>query len=275
MKISAFIPVYNEEHRIRYTLESLKWCDEIIVLDKTSTDNTVEICKSYGAKVFCMPNSSSFNISEYEYYKQCTGDWIIQITASDIIDKSLAMEIRRQIDILPDDIGCINVPFNNYILGIENERSPWHGGSRMRVFRKGNYVINNDVHGALSLRNHKSYTIPAKYGYFSHLTHVSLDMMLDRHTRYWRGEAEMYDKKNLIPAFEAFWESVKETIRRRKTFLLGWDGVALTFAYVSYYMFSFLYIWEGRRKNKAAKVYHELREKNFKEWDGYVSKIKS
>lgn len=274
MSITAFMAVYNEEHRIRYTLQSLQWCDEIIVVDKTSQDKTVDICKEYGAKVFIIPNSKSFSVSEYDYMKECTGDWIMTVTASDIIDKSLAMEVRRQIEILPAEIGCINVPFNNYILGIEDERSPWHGSSRMRIFRRSNYVINNGVHDALSLKNHKSYTIPTKYGYFSHLTHVSLDMMLDRHTRYWRGEAEMYDKKNLIPAFEAFWESLKETIKRRKTFLLGWNGVALTFAYVSYYMFSFLYIWEGRRNNKAAKIYQELREKNSKEWNGYVSKIK-
>ena len=273
MKISAYMAVYNEEHRIRYTLESLKWCDEIVVLDKTSTDKTVEICREYGAKVFIIENSLSYNPSECEFFKKCTGDWIITMTASDIIDKSLAMEIRRQIEILPDDIGCINVPFKNYVLGIEDNRSPWHWDHAMKIFRNGNYEINSDVHKALTLKNTQSYTIPSKYGYFYHLTHVSLDMMLDRHTRYWRGEAEMYDKKTLIPAFEAFWESVKETVRRRKTFFLGWDGVALTFAYVSYYMFSFLYTWEHRRKDKADKKYHDLREKNSKEWDDFMSKV--
>lgn len=275
MTITAFMAVYNEEHRIRYTLQSLQWCDEIIIVDKTSQDKTVEICKEYGAKVFIIPNSKSFSISEYDYMKECTGDWIMTVTASDIIDRSLAMEIKRQIEILPEEVGCINVPYKNYVLGIEDKHSPWHWDSAMKVFRKDNYTIDSDVHCALSLKNKESHTIPAKYGYFSHLTHVSLDMMLDRHTRYWRGEAEMYDKKNLIPAFEAFWESVKETIKRRKTFLLGWDGIALTFAYISYSMFSFLYIWEYRRKNKPEKTYQALRDRNAKEWDGYISKLKS
>lgn len=269
MKISAIIPVYNEEHRIRYTMQSLQWCDEIIVVDKTSTDKTVEICKSYGAKVFVMPNSSTFDIKECDYLKECTGDWIINMTASDIIDKSLAMEIRRQIEMLPDEVGCIKVPIKNYILGIEDERSPWHCSSGMKVFRKGNYSVNKSVHGALSLKNQNSYSIPEKYGYLSHLTHVSLDMLLDRHTRYWHGEAEMYNNKSLIPAFMEFWKAVKETMRRRKTFLLGWDGVALTFAYVSYYMFSFLYIWERRRKNCAADVYKKLREHNCEDWKDF------
>ena len=267
MKISAFLPVYNEEKRIRYTLQSLQWCDEIIVLDKTSTDKTVEICKSYGAKVFIIPNSDKFDISEFEYLKECSGDWILRATASDIIDYSLAMEIRKQAEIVPDDIGCINVPFKNYILGIEDKRSPWHGSPRKGIFRNNNYKISNDVHGAFSLINYKSYTIPEKYGYYRHLSHVSVDMMLERHTRYWRGEAAMYNERTLIPSFEKFWEAVKLTVKTRKTFFLGWDGIALTFAYVSYFMFSFLYTWEYRRKNKAENIYYELREKNQKSWE--------
>ncbi len=266
MKISAFLPVYNEEKRIRYILQSLQWCDEIIVLDKTSTDKTVELCESFGTKVFIVPNSDAYEVSEFDYLKECTGDWILLATASDIIDKSLAMEIRKQIDILPKDITCIKVPFKNYILGIENNRSPWHGSPRMKIFRNGRYKLNNDVHGALSLTDYNSYIIPEKYGYFSHLTHVSLEMMLERHTRYWRSEAQMYEKKTLEPSLKAVWDSLKLTIRRRKTFLLGWDGIALTFAYVSYYMFSYLYTWEYRRKEKASMIYKELREKNYKEW---------
>lgn len=273
MRISAFLPVYNEENRIRYTLQSLQWCDEIIVIDKSSADNTVDICKSFGATVFIMNNSNTFDISEYDYLNQCTGDWILLATASDIIDKSLAMEIRKQIDILPLEIGCIEVPFKNYILGIDDERSPWHAITRLKVFRNGNQVINNDVHGALSLKNKKAYIIPDKFGYFSHLTHVSLDMMLDRHTRYWRGEAEMYDKKSLLPALQAVWRSVKYTMRVRKTFLLGWDGIAIMFAYISYYMFSYLYIWEHRRKETAVQIYQEMRDKNTEEWKNYSNNL--
>ena len=266
MKISAFLPVYNEESRIKYTLQSFQWCDEIIILDKSSTDNTVSICKNYTTKVIEIPNSNAYESSEFNYLDKCNGDWIVIVTASDIIDRSLAMEIRKQIKILPEDIGCIEVPFKNYIFGIEEKRSPWHGSHRIKVFRKDNYLINKDVHGALSFKNLKTYKIPEQFGFFSHLTHVSVDMMLDRHMRYWRGEAEMNKERTLTPAFERVWESAKETIRRRKTFFLGWDGIALTFAYVSYYMFSFLYIWEKRRNGKAAKVYKELREKNIEDW---------
>jgi len=267
MRISAIMSVFNEESRIRYTLESLKWCDEIIIVDKSSTDKTVDICKEYGAIINIIPNSDAYDPREMEFISQCTGDWFMLMTASDIIDKTLAMEIKHQIEILPENIKCINVPFKNYILGIEDNRSPWHGSPRAKVFRKGNYRINNDVHGALQIIDNTSYTIPESFGYFSHLTHVSVDMMLDRHTRYWRGEGNMYEEDSLQPAFRDIKESLRTTLCQKKTYRLGWDGIALSMAYISYFMFSYLYKWEHVNKNKAKAVYAELRQYNLDSWN--------
>ena len=46
-KISAIIPTFNEESNIAAAIESVLWCDEVIVVDSFSTDKTVEIVRSY------------------------------------------------------------------------------------------------------------------------------------------------------------------------------------------------------------------------------------
>jgi len=268
MKISAFIAVYNEEKRIRFSMESIKWCDEIIVVDKSSTDNTIKICKEYGAKINIIPNSDAYDPSELNYLAQCTGDWIIIMTASDIIDKSLAIEIRHQIETLPENVKCIMLPFRNYILGIEDKRSPWHSSHRCKIFRKGNYKIANDVHGALQLLDNTSYVIPECYGWFSHLTHESADMMMNRHIRYWRGEGFMYDKDSLQPALIDVINSLDMTITQKQTYKLGWDGIAITMAYVSYFMLSFIYKWENFTGHRSVNLYASIRESNFRSWNG-------
>ena len=51
-KLSVAIITYNEESNIRRALESVKWADEIVVLDSGSTDSTVAICREYTDKVF-------------------------------------------------------------------------------------------------------------------------------------------------------------------------------------------------------------------------------
>src|SRR4029079_11013563 len=49
--ISILLPTFNNESSVRDTLESVKWADEILVVDSFSTDNTVQICKDFGARV--------------------------------------------------------------------------------------------------------------------------------------------------------------------------------------------------------------------------------
>lgn len=52
MTVSALIMTYNEEMNLPACLESLAWCDDIVVLDSFSTDRTVEIAKAAGARVY-------------------------------------------------------------------------------------------------------------------------------------------------------------------------------------------------------------------------------
>jgi len=54
-KVSAIIITKNNEHEIGTCLESVKWADEIVVLDSYSDDRTEQICRSYGAKFYQAP----------------------------------------------------------------------------------------------------------------------------------------------------------------------------------------------------------------------------
>lgn len=268
MTISAFLPVFNEEKRIEYALTSLQWCDEVIVLDKTSTDKTVQIAKEYGAKVYVMPNSTSYDVDEFDYFKYCTSEWIILFTASDIIDVKLACEIKKLIDQEKFDYDIIKVPYKRYILGIENKRSPWSSQYHKSVFRKTALLINkNGVHNAISFKSDKVYSIDLNLNsYLHHLTHESVDIMMDRHLRYWRGEGENYNDKSLKRALIDVLRNFKNVLLMKKSYLMGWNGVMLMFAFLSYHMMSFVYKWEKSNKGLASKEYFKLRNESLENW---------
>lgn len=273
MSISAFLPVFNEEKRIKYALNSLQWCDEIIVLDKTSTDNTVEIAREFGAKVFIMPNSETYDVSEFDYFKYCSSEWIIMFTASDIIDPELAFEIFRLTQKVSFEYDIIEVPFKRYILGLENKRSPWFGKYNRCVFRKSVLKINkNEVHGAIAFESRRVFTLKVfKDKAIHHLTHETVDSMIDRHIRYWRTEGANYNEQSLKYALIDVFRGVKRVIIDRKTFLLGWSGLALICAYLSYMMMSFVYKWE-KKKSNAVETYSNIREQMIKDWEVDKSK---
>ncbi|MDF1870492.1 MAG: glycosyltransferase, partial [Phycisphaerales bacterium] len=51
MSVSVMIMTLNEEQNLPGALESLKWCDDVVVFDSYSTDRTTEIAEQYGARV--------------------------------------------------------------------------------------------------------------------------------------------------------------------------------------------------------------------------------
>src|SRR5262245_55081734 len=63
--ISVMIMTFNEEANLPACLESLSWCDDIVVLDSFSSDRTVEIAKAAGARVYQYPRESELKLRLY------------------------------------------------------------------------------------------------------------------------------------------------------------------------------------------------------------------
>jgi glycosyltransferase involved in cell wall biosynthesis len=267
MSISALISVYNEEYRLEFTLKTLQWCDEILVLDKGSTDNTVSIAQRYGAKVF---NWGSLEYSHNEsvfLLEKCTSEWIISFTASDVIHPSLAMEIKRLINDSDFQYDIIYVPFRTFILGVDSKRSPWHTELKPSVYKKNSITFNSGVHNSASFSSTRKFIFKKDTEFcIFHLTHVNIETMMERHTRYWRAEAEYFDEKDLKKPFKRIIHELYNVILKRKTYLIGWDGIMLGCAYLSYFMMSFVYKWE-KKYNNAPEVYHKIRNNLLSEWE--------
>ncbi|RVT75846.1 glycosyltransferase [Flavobacterium sufflavum] len=268
MAISAFLPVYNEEKRIKDTLESLIWCDEIILVDKNSSDRTVEIAKSFGkkVKVFFMNNSLAYDSSEWNVFlDNCSCEWTILFTASDVIHPKLVEKITELIDKKDFNYDIINIPFRRYILGLESKRSPWYSELSPKIVKKSSIIIDKTgVHNAaqfigncFNLKNSDEFSM-------YHLTHETVDIMMERHIRYWRGEANNNEVSLNKSAITVLKEFVK-IIFIRKTFLMGKNGIMLMFAYLSYYMMAYVYKWEKSQGN-SSNEYMRIRSVILNDW---------
>ena len=135
-KLSVLIPTFNCEKSIRKTLESVKWADEIIIIDSFSTDNTLLIAKEYTDYIYKKEylNSAHQKNNSIEY---CNSEWIFQIDSDESLNEMAEKIIRAAIEIANDDIDCFKMPRKNHVLG------KWvkHGGLfpdwEYRLFRKG------------------------------------------------------------------------------------------------------------------------------------------
>lgn len=92
MTLSVVIITFNEEANLPRTLGSVKWADEIIVVDSGSTDRTVEIARSFGAKVFVEP-WKGFAAQKNSALVKATGDWILNLDADEEVEPLLQQQI--------------------------------------------------------------------------------------------------------------------------------------------------------------------------------------
>ncbi len=104
-QLSIAVATYNEEANLQRCLLSVGgWVDEIIVVDGGSTDKTVELAKSFGAKVIETTNPPIFHINKQKALEACTGMWILQLDADEEVSAELKKEILSVIGMTDEQI---------------------------------------------------------------------------------------------------------------------------------------------------------------------------
>ncbi|MBL8291064.1 MAG: glycosyltransferase family 2 protein [Bryobacterales bacterium] len=144
MKISATIIACNEELNIARAIESLRCCDEIVVVDSGSTDRTVEIAQKLGARVIEMSwrgYASQKNFAS----EQATYDWVLSIDADESLSEALEAEIW-QIKKSGPQYDAYTMPRLAQYLGRWILHSGWYPDRKIRLFDRrkasweGDYV---------------------------------------------------------------------------------------------------------------------------------------
>ncbi|NLF25583.1 MAG: glycosyltransferase [Deltaproteobacteria bacterium] len=136
--ISAFVVCCNEEKNMVRCLESLKWCDEIVIVDSGSTDRTVEICRQYTDRIFYRKWNGHSEQKQFAL-DQCRGDWILNIDADEEVSTELKSQILRVLG-LPkrrrEAIKGYEVCRVVYFLGRWWDHGGWYPEYRMRFFQR-------------------------------------------------------------------------------------------------------------------------------------------
>jgi len=195
--LSVVIIAGNEEKRIGDCLESVKWADEIIVVDSESTDRTVEIAKRYTDKVF---------IRKWEGYapqkkfaiEQATCDWVLSLDADERVSPELKNEIEK---VLESDIGFdgFYIPRRNFFLGKWIKSCGWYPNYQLRLFRNGKAMVTQR-------KVHEGFVVNGKVGYLKgdiiHLTHMTLKETFAKINEYSSLSAEEKSERKRISGID-------------------------------------------------------------------------
>jgi len=143
-KISAVINTRNEERNLRFCLETVRWCDEIVVVDMESEDRTAEIAREFTDRVFPHPKILAFDAARNFAVGKASGDWILLVDADEMVPKDLADRLR---DVAGgDEVDVVEIPFRHYIMGDWVRHSGWGLTLLPRFFRRGKVLFRETVH---------------------------------------------------------------------------------------------------------------------------------
>lgn len=144
--LSVIIIAKNEAHIIANCLESIKWADEIIVLDSGSTDNTVEIAKKYTPHVY-ITDWPGYGIQKQRALTYATSDWVLNIDADEEMTEDLKKKLFEVME-QPVDACYIPIAMIFYQKMMRRSWCPRH----IRFFRrKGAHYSSNIVHEEIHL----------------------------------------------------------------------------------------------------------------------------
>jgi len=154
--ITAFTLTYNEAGQIRAVLESIKWADEIVVVDSFSTDGTVEIAREYNARIvsekFC-----GFGKLRNFALDASRNDWMLSIDSDERCTPELAAEVRREAQAPRCD--AYHVPRKSHFLGHWMRHSGWYPDYRQpQLFNRTKMRYREDlVHEGFELNGRLGY----------------------------------------------------------------------------------------------------------------------
>lgn len=155
LPISACIITLNEEDNISRCLASLKFADEIIVLDSGSSDRTTELAKSFGAKIV-RREFDDYVSQKNHVVSLAKNSWILSVDADEEISAKLENEIR---EILggrePEEDGFL-IPRLTMYMGKWIRHGGWYPNYRVRLFKKSKgRFVGGKVHESVRLEGKK------------------------------------------------------------------------------------------------------------------------
>jgi glycosyltransferase involved in cell wall biosynthesis len=270
LKVSGVITSFNEEHNIADCIESLLWCDEIILVDSYSTDRTPEIAQQYDKVRFFQRAYFGAGAQKNWAMQHVQHDWIFLLDS----DERCTPELRQEVqNLLAAGAGHTAYMMNRnvYILGKRIRFSGWQHDRVARLFRRGAaYYENRRVHSVL----HTSGETPILD---NAIEHYMVDRSFDEYAfrlakyGYWNA-AQCWRDGERTSALEVL---VRPAWRFFRTYVLQlgiFDGslgiiFCLLQSYSTYMKFSILWGWQ---KNHARGISPMLPEFDEDEstWEG-------
>ncbi|WP_332237866.1 glycosyltransferase family 2 protein [Sporolactobacillus sp. KGMB 08714] len=237
-KISVLINTFNEEKNIRNCLESVKWADEIIIVDMFSEDNTVKIASEYTNKIFYFKRMGFADPARQFALEKATNEWILVVDADELITQDLRKYLIKCIE--NDEYDALWIPRKNYFFGEEMTGTGWGPSQdkQMRFYKKKFMSYSDQIHKFVNLSSEARVSIiKDKNLNIIHFNYLSVEQFIHKLNKYTTIEAKQLKNTDKVSTFRIFLICIIEFLKRyfkRKGYKDGATGFSLSILMTSY-----------------------------------------
>ena len=248
-QLSIVIITHNEENRIRPTLEAVKWCDEVIIVDSCSTDKTIDICKEFSnCKVYVQP-FLGYGAQKKFAVEKASYDWILSIDADEVVTESLHKEMSELLSrpVIAENGFYIPITLifmnRNFRYGSENK------SLHLRLFNKNKGNFN-------TLKLHEGVKLEGFAGKLNmeilHISYTDIHHYFEKFNEYssiYKNEALLKGKNAgmLKPVFRLPVDFIRQYFIRRN-FMNGYPGLVWSVFSAFYVFVKYTKLYEANLK---------------------------
>ena len=222
-KLTVIICTKNEEKMIADCLNSVKWVDEIILVDDFSNDRTIEIAKKYKTKIF-QNHWKGFSEQKNYAFKKTTGDWLLFLDADERVTLLLKREIQEVIKKDNQSFSSYQIPRLNNLMGKDMHFGGWYPDYQKRLVKRDKFKKwDGRLHEIMLTYGEMSKLKSPLY----HLAHRTLSEMVEKSLLYTKLEAEeMIRRKHPKIVWWRFFRPMIQEFFYRLITKAGWrDGM--------------------------------------------------
>lgn len=264
--ISVIIIAKNEEEKIGDCFESIKWADEIVLVDSGSIDKTKQIAKKYGARIFDY-KGGGYSDWRNEGLKRAKGKWVFYVDADERVTTELRNEILKLVQNDKKEHFAFAIPRRNIILGKEMKYGGFGGYDYVkRLFQKDKLRRwTGDLHEEPEFL-HKGIITTGKEGELGHLRgkliHYkaqTLSEMVEKTNKWSEVEARLmfeanHPPMNILRFFSAMFREFWFRFIKKMAFLDGSVGIIHGLYQVYSRFISYAKLWEMQLKTNNEKL---------------------
>ncbi|MCX6052181.1 MAG: glycosyltransferase family 2 protein [Campylobacterales bacterium] len=246
MNISAVVLAKNSEKTIKNTLESLKSLEDVIVYDNGSTDDTINIAKSFQNVHLIEGEFKGFGWTKNKAASYAKNDWILIIDSDEVIDSEL-LEVLQHKTLNKTTVYKLN--FKAFYKNIQVKHCGWNNQKIKRLYNKTVTSYNdNDVHEDIITDGLQTEVLNGNVEHYSYHTLSEFIIKADHYSTLFAKNNIGKRKSNPFKAFLNGLYSFIRTYFLKQGFRDGYIGLIIAFSHMVTNFYKYMKLYEANKE---------------------------